>query len=146
MYKILITVFICLILFSACSKNQIILPDGKKLKAELALTQEQKERGLMFREELPQDQGMLFIFERDDWRFFWMKNTLIDLDMLFLDSSGVITSISEEVPHSYLGAPEEEIATAAGFGKYVLEINSGAAKQYNLKTGDRLDLKNIKVK
>ena len=105
---------------------------------ETALCDEDRTRGLMFRENLGKNEGMLFIFPKDDVRFFWMKNTLIDLDMIFIDSNGAITNIAENVPHSYIGAPEEEIATAGGIGKYVLEVNSGFAAEHNLKRGNKL--------
>lgn len=141
MYKILVFLLFCLFLVNACGNNKIILPDGNSLEVELATTKKQIERGLMFREELPQGTGMLFIFKKDEPRLFWMKNTLIDLDMVFIDSGGFITGIEENIPHSYLGATDEEITRVQGWGKYVLEINASAANKYNLKKGDRLILK-----
>lgn len=141
MYKILPAILICVFTLLGCTKNQVVLPDGTTLQIELAKTEKETERGLMFREHLGEKEGMLFIFPKDDIRLFWMKNTLIDLDIIFINSKGIITSIVSQVPHSYIGAPEEEIATAGGFGKYVLEVNSGLAKKHNLKTGDRLSLK-----
>ncbi len=143
MYKVLLLLFVCIFFVLGCGKSKVILPDGTALKIELAKTQEETERGLMFRENLGQNEGMLFIFPKEDIRFFWMKNTLIDLDMIFIDSTGLIKDIAENVPHSYIGAPEEEIAMAAGFGKYVLEVNSGFAAKHNLKQGDKLTI-NIK--
>lgn len=124
-----------------CAKNEVVLPDGTKVKVELATTQQQTERGLMFREKLEKDSGMLFIFPKEEARYFWMKNTLIDLDIIFIGSKGEIKNIASNVPHSYIAAPEEEIATAEGFGKYVLEVNSGFAKTHNLKIGDSLYIK-----
>ena len=141
MYKVLLFLFICVFFLAACKQNAVILPDGTAVKVEVAITPEQAERGLMFRENLPENQGMLFIFDKDDMRLFWMKNTLIDLDMIFIDSENKIVFIAPQVPHSYLGAPEEEITQVLGFGKYVLEVNSGFAKKHNLKQGDRLVLK-----
>ena len=141
MYRFLLFIFITPFILFGCGQNKVILPDGNTLQVEIAKTQEQTERGLMFRENLEEKQGMLFIFAQDDKRLFWMKNTLIDLDMIFIDSTGRITSIASDIPHSYIGAPEEEIAHAAGFGKYVLEVNSGFANKYNLKPGDMLILK-----
>lgn len=138
MNKVLILIFISAVFLFGCAKNKIVLPDGSSIKIELAKTQEETERGLMFRKELGDKEGMLFIFPEDNIRLFWMKNTLIDLDMIFIDGTGKITSISRQVPHSYVGAPEEEIAQAAGFGKYVLEVNSGFADKHNLHPGDKL--------
>ena len=141
MYRVLFIICICAIFLFGCGQSKVILPDGTALKIEIAQTQEETERGLMFRQSLGEKEGMLFIFPQDDIRLFWMKNTLIDLDMIFIDSTGQIINIAKQVPHSYLGAPEEEIAQAAGFGKYVLEVNSGLADKYNLNAGDRLVLK-----
>ena len=122
-------------------QNEVILPDGTGIEVELAKTRQQTERGLMFRENLEENKGMLFIFSKDEERYFWMKNTLIDLDIIFINSQGTIENIAQNVPHSYIAAPQEEVATAEGFGKYVLEVNSGFAKKHNLKAGDRLNLK-----
>lgn len=137
-----IFIILCFCLFSlGCKQNAVILPDGNMIKVEIAKTQAQAERGLMFRESLPEDSGMLFIFPKDKIQSFWMKNTLIDLDIIFIDSQGAIVNIAENMPHSYIGAPEEEVAQAFGWGQYVLEINGGLAQKHNLKPGDRLILK-----
>lgn len=138
MNKILIFIFISIFCLLGCGKNEVILPDGSAIQVELAQTQEETERGLMYRESLGEKEGMLFIFPQNDIRLFWMKNTLIDLDMIFIDSTGKITNIADKVPHSYIDAPEEEIATAGGFGKYVLEVNAGFAIKHNLHQGDKL--------
>jgi hypothetical protein len=141
MYRILFLILLCAFLPVACGQNEVILPDGNKVKVEIASTPQETQKGLMFRESLEENSGMLFIFPKDDVRLFWMKNTLIDLDMIFITSDGEINAIAQQVPHSYLGAPEEVIPVAAGWGKYVLEVNSGFAQKHNLKTGDRLILK-----
>ena len=141
MSKIFVILTFCSFLIAGCIQNEVVLPDGTKVGVELAKTREQTERGLMFRENLEENNGMLFVFSQDDDRYFWMKNTLIDLDIIFINSQGKIVNIAEKVPHSYIAAPEEEIATAKGFGKYVLEVNSGFAQKHNLKIGDRLNLK-----
>ncbi|MCR5505149.1 MAG: DUF192 domain-containing protein, partial [Elusimicrobiaceae bacterium] len=73
--------------FIACSKAKtlpVVLPDGFEVKAELALTKEETTNGLMKRETLPENAGMLFVFEKEDIHYFWMKNTFINLDMLFI--------------------------------------------------------------
>ncbi len=141
MYRIFLILFLYPLLLVGCMQNKVILPDGTEIEIELAKTREQTERGLMFRENLDENKGMLFIFSKDENRYFWMKNTLIDLDIIFVDSKGKIVNIAEKVPHSYIAAPEEEVATAEGFGKYVLEVNSGFSQKHNLKAGDRLNLK-----
>ena len=138
MYKVLLFIFVCTVLLIGCGKNEVLLPDGTAVRVELAQTQEETELGLMYRETLGENEGMLFIFPEDDFRLFWMKNTLIDLDMIFIDSTGEIINIADKVPHSYIDAPQDEIATAGGFGKYVLEVNAGFAIKHNLHQGDKL--------
>lgn len=141
MYKVLLFIFVCTVLLIGCGKNEVLLPDGTAVQVELAQTQEETELGLMYRETLGENEGMLFIFPEDDFRLFWMKNTLIDLDMIFIDSTGEIINIADKVPHSYIDAPQDEIATAGGFGKYVLEVNGGFAIKHNLHQGDKLTIK-----
>ena len=141
MNKIFLFLFLCIFLLAGCGQDKVILPNGTEIKVEIASTPQQAERGLMFRQRLDDSSGMLFVFEKDDFRLFWMKNTLIDLDIIFINSKGEIVNIEEQVPHSYIGAPEEEIAQVLGWGKYVLEINAASAQKYNLKQGDRLTLK-----
>lgn len=99
--------------------------------AELATTGAQKQQGLMFRKNMPPNQGMLFDFGTPRPVTMWMKNTYIPLDMLFINSDGVITHIHERaVPHS------EETISSRGLVKYVLELNAGTANALSIKTGD----------
>jgi len=116
---------------------KIYFPNGKAVTAELAMTEEQRGRGLMFRLKLALDQGMLFVFEQEGPYSFWMKNTLIPLDMLWLDKDHKIVHIARNVPPckadpcpSY--APDRP-------GSFVLELTAGAADVYGLKLFDRLE-------
>ena len=116
---------------------KIYLSNGKAVTAELAVTDEERQRGLMFRQKLASDQGMLFVFDGEDRYSFWMKNTLISLDILWLDKDRRIVHIARNVPPceadpcpSY--APDRP-------GSYVLELAAGAAETYGLKLFDRLD-------
>jgi len=109
--------------------------DGKKfpLAIEIASTPAQTEHGLMFRRSLPPDTGMLFLFTPDRPASFWMKNTYIPLDMLFVRADGTIVKIAARaVPFSL--APIDSDQTVRG----VIEINGGAAKEWGLKTGDKV--------
>jgi uncharacterized membrane protein (UPF0127 family) len=102
-------------------------------RAEVAATTEQRARGLMFREHLDPDAGMLFLFDPPRHVGFWMKNTLIPLDMLFADEAGRIVAIVERAePHS-LEPRGPDAAVAA-----VLEINGGLAERLGIAVGDAL--------
>jgi len=134
---------LCLIFFSSISLRgevkfvKITLPDGFKVTAELAITEEQRQQGLMFRQGMKEDQGMLFIFETEDYYSFWMKNMHFALDMLWLDSQRRIVHIEENVPP----CPNEPCPSymPSRPALYVLELVSGSVKKHGLKIGDRLD-------
>jgi len=116
---------------------KITLPDGFQVTAELAVTEEQRQRGLMFREQMKEDQGMLFIFETEDIYAFWMKNMRFSLDLLWLDSERRIVHVEENVPPCATEpCPSYEPSRPA---RYVLELVNGSVKKHNLRLGDRLE-------
>ena len=100
---------------------------------ELALTPEQQQRGLMFREKMAPDAGMLFVFDQARLQAFWMKNTLIPLDMIFIRTDGTIANILEKVPPQTLDPRASD-----GPAKAVLELNGGIARFLDIKPGDRV--------
>ena len=100
---------------------------------ELAVTDEDRARGLMFRRELPDGKGMLFDFGRDQEVAMWMQNTLIPLDMLFITAAGRIVRIAENTePMS------TRIIPSGGPVRAVLEVIGGTAKKYGIAAGDRV--------
>ncbi|HEY7991486.1 MAG TPA: DUF192 domain-containing protein [Stellaceae bacterium] len=104
---------------------------SRRFSVELAVTPAQEEQGLMFRQRLAPDAGMLFVFGDTAVRTFWMKNTLIPLDMLFIAPDGRIVDIHERaVPLSEDVIPSREPARA------VLELNGGTAARLSIKIGD----------
>jgi uncharacterized membrane protein (UPF0127 family) len=104
-----------------------------KFTIELATSPAQMEQGLMFRQSLAPDAGMLFDFATPSMATMWMKNTLIPLDMLFVDSTGHIVNIHERaVPRSL-----DTIAAAAPV-RAVIELNGGTAARLGIKPGDRV--------
>jgi len=125
---------------AGASEAEITLPDGFKVKARLALTPEEQSKGLMFVTDLPQNQGMLFVFEEDAPRYFWMKNTLIDLDIIFLSGELKAGRIFHRVPKSFAGQPEEEVSRVAATARFVLELAGGTARVHGLKQGSKLKL------
>jgi len=102
---------------------------------ELAKTQAERDKGLMNRSHLDQNKGMFFIFEKEGNHPFWMKNTLIPLDIIWLDSGKNIVYVAENVqPCKSLICPAINPNVKA---KYVLEINAGIANNIGLKIGDK---------
>lgn len=120
--------------------KNITLPNGKIIKAEVAVTDAERERGLMYRDNLDENKGMLFIFDGEQPLMFWMKNTFIDLDMVFMGADKTIKCIGQNIPRSTAFTQDNEVAT---FGcensMYVLEIGAGIAKKNNLAVGDKLE-------
>lgn len=101
------------------------------LSADVADTPETQQTGLMYVYQMPQDKGMLFVFDGDQIRSFWMQNTYIQLDMLFINSAGVIVDINEQAqPLSTTTYSSRAPA------RYVLEVNGGWCAANGVKVGD----------
>jgi uncharacterized membrane protein (UPF0127 family) len=104
-----------------------------RFTVELADDAAERAQGLMFRESLPRAQGMLFVYNQPQRAVFWMKNTLIPLDMIFLDGTGTVTHIHENA------VPLDETGIDGGAGVVaVLEINGGLSRQLGLEVGSEL--------
>ncbi|MGW9230606.1 DUF192 domain-containing protein [Pseudorhizobium sp. NPDC055634] len=109
-----------------------------RFDVELALTTEQRSQGLMHRESMPQDHGMLFDFGETRPVSMWMRNTPLPLDMLFIQRDGTISHIHRKaVPFS------EAIIDSRGPVNYVLELNGGRAAALGIDVGDRVMSKRI---
>ncbi|HEX2889794.1 DUF192 domain-containing protein [Vineibacter terrae] len=105
----------------------------QKFDVELALTPEQQQRGLMFRQKLGVHEGMLFDFVATQTLSFWMANTLIPLDMLFIDADGTIARI-----HANAEPLSTRTIDSGTPVRAVLEINGGAARMLGIKPGDKV--------
>jgi hypothetical protein len=103
---------------------------GKKIKVEVVRTESEKARGLMFRQKLGKDEGMLFVYEKEDRLSFWMKNTPIPLSIAFLDKTGRIVDIQDLVPFSL------QTRVSAFPAQYALEVNQGWFKANGISIGD----------
>jgi uncharacterized protein len=116
------------------AKIEIISKTGVHAFAvELANNDDERSRGLMFRKELPEGRGMLFDFQQDRPVEFWMHNTFISLDMIFIRADGRILRIAENTePLS------TRIISSGGPAKGVLEVIAGTAKKYGIQPGDRV--------
>ncbi len=107
-------------------------------KVEMARTPQERQQGLMFRRELPQDRGMLFV-QSPGPVAFWMKNTHIPLDLLYFDANGQLLQIEAGVPPCVTpSCPIYPSATATV--QYILEINAGETARRGIRVGDRLRL------
>jgi uncharacterized membrane protein (UPF0127 family) len=127
---------------SPAGKNEKIFFDFKiaeaPIKIEVAATPEERAKGLMFRESMATNEGMLFIFEEGTSQRFWMKNTRIPLDIGYLSSSGVLLEIHKAKPHDTSGVPSRSNDI-----KFVLELNEGAYKKLGISIGSKVSLKRV---
>jgi uncharacterized protein len=142
----LLVALVALVFLSGCSpaeqpqrglpKAEIVVdtPQGPvRLTVEMATTDNSRRQGLMFREHLGADEGMLFDFKKEQFCSFWMKNTVLSLDMIFIKADGTISTIAENtVPYSEEGVPSSEPVRA------VLEINGGRARALGIAPGEKV--------
>ncbi|MGO8989620.1 MAG: DUF192 domain-containing protein [bacterium] len=129
------TLFILVLLWISVAHSQSLpkIPlyiHGKEIWVEVAKTPEERNHGLMGRKHLGKDEGMLFIFETEDYHGFWMKDTIVPLSIAFIDKDGRIVSITNMRPQtldSHL--PPTPVL-------YALEMNKGWFSSHGIKTGD----------
>lgn len=119
-----------------CAPDQLDLRQGEttlRFRVEVADDPAERGRGLMFRQDLPRFGGMLFVYDAPEPVAFWMKNTLIPLDILFFDASGRLTAVhGNAVPGDLTPIPGGDAV------QYVLEINGGAARRLGIAPGAEL--------
>lgn len=108
--------------------------DDKTSHAEVAFTQKDRTIGLMFREALDNDHGMLFIYPQEKNLSFWMKNTKIPLSIAFINSNGIITQLDSMAPYSLMSHTSKEKV------KYALEMEQGWFIKNGIKVGSKVDL------
>ncbi|MEO8177472.1 MAG: DUF192 domain-containing protein [Deltaproteobacteria bacterium] len=110
-------------------------PSAPKVTVELALDDPARARGLMYRTQMDGDHGMLFSWDADARRSFWMQNTCIPLDLLFIAGDGTVVGILEQVPT--LNTLPREVPCPA---RHVLELNAGWARSHGVQPGQHVDL------
>jgi uncharacterized membrane protein (UPF0127 family)/predicted small lipoprotein YifL len=118
-------------------------PDGKppaKVRVSLARSDEQRRRGLMYVQNLPPDDGMLFIFDSDAEQSFWMKNTVIPLDMIFIRSDMTVAGVIADAKPLTL-----EPRSVGRPSRFVLEVNGGWARQHGVTTDTKMRFENIRL-
>lgn len=109
---------------------------NQNFQIEVATTIKQRSQGLMYRTSLCPNCGMIFIFEFEMPLSFWMKNTLIPLDIIFIDKNGIVTNISSGIPQSL------DLIKSLKPAKYVIELNAGTSNKIGLITGDIISIPN----
>ncbi len=118
----------------------------KQVNVEVARTPAQRAKGLMFRTSLPENEGMLFIFDSPAKHSFWMANTKIPLDIIWIDSEGKIVDISKNTPPcTETGNMQAMCKTykPKGSALYVLEVNGGWTEKHNITVDDFVNFKSI---
>jgi uncharacterized protein len=107
---------------------------SKQFTLEVADREETRQFGLMRRDSMPADHGMLFVFNREAPLGFWMKNTRIPLDIIYLDGKGRVVSVKQMKPHDLNNTPSD------GPAQYAIELNKGQAEAAGVKAGMTLKL------
>jgi uncharacterized membrane protein (UPF0127 family) len=112
-----------------------VVVDGHVFYVEVADTDAERARGLMGRTSLPRDAGMLFVWEGEAYRSFWMKDTLVPLDVLFISGAGTVVDIHHM--EAQPGASDSELRRypSSQPARYALEINYGLAEEYGFMVG-----------
>ncbi len=113
-------------------------PGAPPVDVEVMATEPLRSRGLMFRRELPEARGMLFVFDDETPRSFWMRNTCLPLDMVFVAADGYVVSTLENVP-----TLNEEPRDSKCAAKYVLELNAGFCRRHGVKAGQNLAIEGL---
>jgi uncharacterized membrane protein (UPF0127 family) len=150
MRRIRTLVLLPLALSLACSRQQpatmddlqsavVILPGGQKIKAERMVLTSDLARGMMFRDSLAADRGMLFFHEREGNYSYWMYQTRIPLDIIWMDRYRRIVEISANAPPCKTAASQCAHYGGNQRAQYVLELAGGMASKYGLKAGDILE-------
>jgi uncharacterized protein len=121
---------------SPSSARVVLMPEGREpitVPVEIARTPAERSRGLMFRISLPENAGMVFLFDRPDQLSFWMRNTLIPLDMIFIEHSMQVLGVVENAePRTDSGR------SVPGLSQYVLEVNGGFAQRHGIGPGTKV--------
>ncbi len=130
---------VLLLSLSACAESKpYVKLKGQTITVEVADSPSKQAIGLMYRNKLADDHGMLFIYPRTETLSFWMKNTLISLDILFFDKDLRLISVAADTPPCKVSRCPSYQSTAPG--KYVLEVNAGLANKWGVQVGDKLEL------
>ena len=139
-FALYLTLFGVSVLATACANDAPWVElGGQRFTVEVADTPEKRSRGLMFRDEMADGHGMLFIHDREERQAYWMKNTRIPLDILYFDGGLRLVSQQRDVPPCTAGDRCPAYPSHAP-ARYVLELNAGEARRLDLRNGAVLDV------
>jgi uncharacterized membrane protein (UPF0127 family) len=113
-------------------------PKGEAVTVEIAENDHDRQRGLMYRKSMPDDRGMIFWFKEKENHAFWMHNTCIPLDMLYIDDDGLIVGIEENTP-----TMSDDTFEVGCPSQYVLELNAGWARAHGVRAGQKVKIEGI---
>jgi len=119
-------------------KTNLTFPDGKTILANVVDTPQSREIGMMCLTKLKPDYGMLFVFPQEMDLNFWMKNTLVSLDIVWIGADKRVTVVHDHMKKSTVNTPDSEVAVAGGRGQYVLELPAGTAAKRGMLPGTQL--------
>jgi len=129
---ILLSSLLCI----GCNRHQfpttVIQVDGHPMTVEVAATKDRRAQGMMFRDSLPRNEGILFVYPDEQPRSFWMKNTRVPLSIAYVDAMGTITQLEDLTPLS------TKSVKSTGAVTYALEVNRGWFVQNDVEVGDFL--------
>lgn len=125
-----------LIFYKYPAKYTTVKIGNATVRAEIADTWQSQMRGLMFRSYLAPNDGMLFVFSREDIYSFWMMNTSIPLDMIWIDSNHKVVYIQKDTQPCFMNCQTYNPGKVA---QYVLEVNAGFSDAHNIKIGTQVD-------
>ncbi len=125
-----------LLLLTGCQHEPSVTLNGKNVLVEIANNDQERSVGLMYREHLDENKGMLFTYPDENIRSFWMKNTLIPLDMIFINKNFEIVDIHQAEP-----CPKEgECPSYGAKAQYILEVNKGFSQKNNISVGNKIKI------
>ncbi len=124
---------------AAVVRVPLMSPSGVEMQVEIARTEAERERGLMFRRSLPESGGMIFVFDETREHTFWMHDTCISLDLVYLDVNGFVVGVVEAAP-----TMNDDSLSVGCPSRYVLEVGAGRARPLGLVPGARLGVEAIR--
>ena len=139
----MLILLLTLVATTACTHAAVTVTLREQtFNVEIADDNSERARGLMYRDQMAADAGMLFLFERQEAQAFWMKNTKIPLDILYFDNGWILVGWSLNTPPCSLGDRCPSYPSQAP-ARYVLELNAGTAERIGVKLGDKLSVEGL---